>query len=166
MWNTCPSTTPIVSTSPFHTSTSEWASYLLLKGERSKSNNEHLHCIFKDLKVFWCLNTIKVLLARHLYIHKSTHLNELVVCHVSTVKRLLVIHKSWQFSLLNLLATQHQNSRGKDTLYNRFCTWRGSCTDNTHRVCPTKDRTNMSSVSLPASERSGHKPWREYERGG
>lgn len=56
------------------------------------------------------------------FIYKSTHLNELVVCHVSTVKRLLVIHKSWQFSLLNLLATQHQNSRGKDTLYNRFCT--------------------------------------------
>lgn len=95
----------------------------------------------------------------------GTNLNELIVGHVSTVKRLLVIHKSRQFSLLNLFAAQHQHSWGKDTLLNRFYTWQGSCTDNTHRVCPTKDRTSMSSVSLPASERSGHKPWREFERG-
>lgn len=95
----------------------------------------------------------------------GTHLNELIVCHVSTVKRLLVIYKSRQFSLLNLFAAQHQHSWGKDTPLNWFYTWQGSCTDNTHRVCPTKDRTSMSSVSLPASERSGHKPWREFERG-
>lgn len=45
-----------------------------------------------------------------------TNLNELVVCHVSTVKCLLVVHKAWKFSLLDFFTTQHQNSGGRHTL--------------------------------------------------
>lgn len=57
----------------------------------------------------------EILVTHMNYIYRNdgrmcTNLNELIVCHVSTVKCLLVIHKSWEFSLLNLFATQHQYS--------------------------------------------------------
>lgn len=98
-----------------------------------------------------------------------TNLNELVVCHVSTVKCLLVVHKAWKFGLLDFFATQHQHSEGIHTLEIKANNWLYNCLtcrkDYPHRVCPTKDSTSMSSVSLPASERSGHKPWREFKKG-
>lgn len=42
-----------------------------------------------------------------------TNLNKLLVCHISTVKCLLVVNKAWKLSLLNFLTTQHQHSGGK-----------------------------------------------------
>ena len=45
-----------------------------------------------------------------------TNLNELLVRHVSTVKRLLVVHKAWKFRFLHFLPTQHQHSGGKHAL--------------------------------------------------
>lgn len=43
----------------------------------------------------------------------SVNLNELVMRHIPAVKRLLVVHKAWKFSLLDFLAAQHQHSAGK-----------------------------------------------------
>lgn len=40
----------------------------------------------------------------------SVNLNELVMRHIPAVKRLLVVHKAWEFSLLHFLAAQHQHS--------------------------------------------------------
>lgn len=39
----------------------------------------------------------------------SVNLNELVMRHVPAVKRLLVVHEAWKFSLLHFLAAQHQH---------------------------------------------------------
>lgn len=39
-----------------------------------------------------------------------------------------------------------------------------SCIVDAHRVWPTKDSTSISSVSLPASERRGHKPLGENQK--
>lgn len=45
-----------------------------------------------------------------------TNLNELLVRYIATVKRLLVVHKAREFSLLHFLAAQHQHSGGEHTL--------------------------------------------------